>query len=196
MNKNIIILLCVMIVIVGIISGIYLYHRTNNDIDKNNHFNTQAKEVVTIENKTEISDALPTSVTEEKTTSNTLIIYKTYYAKCNHYINEYKDIDASYVNLTESEFAEKNKSWKLVSFSPSEITLEKQEDKYCNQHYILRLHNGFLTIYIIDENGNEKEYEITEITNEYLTTEDILKLEKGITIYGKENLISTLEDFE
>lgn len=196
MKKRIIILLCIIIIITGIISGIYIYNKSDNDIDRNNNFNIEAREVITIQNETEIAESLPISSTEEKTTSNTLIIYKTYYAKCNHYINEYNDIDASYINLTEEEFGEKNKGWKIIKFSPFEITLEKHEDKYCNQHYLLKINNGVLTIYLIDKNGSKTEYEITEITTEYLTNEDILKLEKGITIYGKENLISTLEDYE
>lgn len=197
MNRKIITLLvAIIIILLGIVSGIYLYNKSNSDIDRNNNFNSEAREVITIENETEIAQSMLVSSTEEKTTSNTLIIYKTYYAKCNHYINEYKDIDAAYINLTKEEFAEKNKAWKITNFSPSEIILEKQEDEYCNQHYLLKINNGVLTIYLIDEKEEKTEYEITDITTEYLTTEDILKLEKGIIIYGKENLISTIEDYE
>ena len=44
-------------------------------------------------------------------------------------------------------------------------------------------------------NTGEK-YEQTGITTEYLTNEDILKLTTGIEVYGKENLSSTMEDYE
>ena len=44
--------------------------------------------------------------------------------------------------------------------------------------------------------GNETEYLQTEITTEYLTNEDILKLTTGIEVYGKEKLTSTIEDYE
>ena len=196
MKKGIVFIACFIIVILGVITGIRLYNKTNKEVEKNNYFNGTSTEVVTIEDRTSIANTISTMSTTEKTTSKTLIIFKTYYAKCNHYINEYKDIDASCVNLTEEEFEEKYKTWKLTGFSPEEVILEKQEDKYCNQHYLLKLNGDTLTIYLIDEYGNEKEYEKTDITSKYLTTEDILNLQSGIKVYGKENLISTIEDFE
>lgn len=196
MKKGIVFIACFIIVILGVITGIRLYNKTNKEVEKNNYFNGTSTEVVTMEDRTSIANTISTMSTTEKTTSKTLIIFKTYYAKCNHYINEYKDIDASCVNLTEEEFEEKYKTWKLTGFSPEEVILEKQEDKYCNQHYLLKLNDDTLTIYLIDEYGNEKEYEKTDITSKYLTTEDILNLQSGIKVYGKENLISTIEDFE
>ncbi len=196
MKKGIVFIACFIIVILGVITGIRLYNKTNKEVEKNNYFNGTSTEVVTIEDRTSIANTISTMSTTEKTTSKTLIIFKTYYAKCNHYINEYKDIDASCVNLTEEEFEEKYKTWKLTGFSPEEVILEKQEDKYCNQHYLLKLNGDTLTIYLIDEYGNEKEYEKTDITSKYLTTEDILNLQSGIKVYGKESLISTIEDFE
>lgn len=53
-----------------------------------------------------------------------------------------------------------------------------------------------IIVFTIDENNYEKEYQKTEITSEYLTDEDIVKLKEGILVYGKENLSSVLEDYE
>lgn len=133
---------------------------------------------------------------EEKTTPNTLIIYKTYYTKCKHYIQEYSDIDASLVNLTENEFKEKCNGCNIERFSSDEIEVSKEKETFCGQHYKLKLENNNIIIYNIDENGIETEYECTGITSEYLTKEDILKLTSGIYVYGKENLTSTIEDYE
>ena len=144
----------------------------------------------------EISTHQVSSVEEEKTTPNTLIIYKTYYIKCKHYIQRYKDIDVSLVNLTEKEFKEKCKKWNIDKFSIEEIELSKEEESFCNEHYKLKLENDAIVIYIIEENGVETEYEHTGITTEYLTQQDILQLTTGIVIYGKENLTSTIEDYE
>lgn len=144
----------------------------------------------------EISTLQASSVEEEKTTPNTLIIYKTYYTKCKHYIQKYEDIDTSLVNLTEREFEEKCKDWNVDKFSIEEIELSKEEEAFCNEHYKLKLENHSIVIYCVDENGLEKEYEHTGITTEYLTQQDILQLTTGIIIYGKENLTSTIEDYE
>jgi len=149
-----------------------------------------------LEENVEISSLEISTVDEEKTTPNTLIIYKTYYTKCKHYIQRYEDIDASLVNLTEKEFKEKCRMWKIDKFSVEEIELSKEEESFCNEHYKLKLEKNAIVIYNVDENGIETEYEHTGITTEYLTEEDILKLNTGIIIYGKENLTSTIEDYE
>lgn len=147
------------------------------------------------EKNIEIS-SLEISAVEERTTPNTLIIYKTYYTKCKHYIQKYEDIDPSLVNLTEKEFKEKCREWKIDKFSIEEIELSKEEESFCNEHYKLKLENNAIVIYNVNENGIESEYEHTGITTEYLTQEDILKLSTGIIIFGKENLTSTIEDYE
>ena len=149
-----------------------------------------------IQENIEISSLEISAVEEEKTTPNTLIIYKTYYTKCKHYIKEYKDIDASLVNLTEKELKEKCREWKIDNFSIEEIELSKEEESFCNEHYKLKLENNAIVIYNVDENGIETEYEHTGITTEYLTEEDILKLTTGIIIFGKENLTYAIEDYE
>ena len=147
-----------------------------------------------IENEVEISETA--SVEEEKTTPNTLMIFKTYYTKCQHYINNYENIDASDVNLTEEDLQEKYREWNISSFQPEQVVLEKETGEFCNEHYRLKLVDGRIVIYQLDEKDNETEYEITEITDECLTGEDIFQLKEGITVYGEENLTAVLEDYE
>ena len=193
--KNTIIVVCIILIIV---LGIWLGYRIYNNSETNTGGENMLAENLNnyeIQENTEIS-SLETSVEEEKTTPNTLIIYKTYYTKCKHYIQEYKDIDASLVNCTESELKERCKDWKIEKFSPEEVEMSKEEEKFCNQHYKLKLENNVIVIYTIDEEGRETEYEQTGITTEYLTQEDILRLTTGIIVYGKENLTSTIEDYE
>lgn len=132
----------------------------------------------------------------EKTTPNTLMIYRTYYTRCRHYVQEYKNIDILFVNLTEEELSEKCKKWDIDKFSVEEIEMSREEEGFCGEHYKIKLKDNIIVIYNIDENGVETEYEHTGITNEYLTQEDILKLTSGIYIYGRENLTNILEDYE
>ena len=193
--KNIVIIICVIFIIaLGILLGFKIY---NNAILDNGSGNALANVLDSniIQENTEIS-TLETLVEEEKTTPNTLMIYKIYYTKCKHYIQEYEDIDASLVNCTESELQERCRDWKIDKFSKEEVELSKEEEKFCNQHYKLKLENNVIVVYSVDEEGRETEYEQTGITTEYLTQEDILKLTTGIYIYGKENLTSTIEDYE
>lgn len=189
LRKIIIVLSIILIILSGIFLGILIY---NNDIqieEENNVGNIQVEENKTI-------SSIETSVEEEKTIPSTLVIYKTYYTQCKHYIQRYEDIDASLVNLNEKEFKEKTRGWNMEKFSVEEIELSKEEETFCGEHYKLKLENKVIVIYQIDEAGNETEYEQTGITTEYLTNEDILKLTAGIEVYGKENLTNTIEDYE
>ncbi len=192
MKKTIIILISIFfIVMIGTFIGVRIYNSNiennyNMAFDNNMNISEQNIEILSLE----------TSNKEEKTTPNTLITYKTYYTKCKHYIQEYEDIDISLVNFTEKEFKEKFREWDVDKFSSEEIEMSKEKESFCGEHYKLKLENSSIVIYSVDEDGNEIEYEHTGITTEYLTDEDILKLTTGIYVYGKENLTSTIEDFE
>lgn len=191
MKKTVWIIIIILIIIFGIFVGVRIFNNkndVNNAIINNN--------IIKQEENIEILSVETSSDEKERTTPNTLIIYKTYYTKCKHYIQKYEDIDASLVNCTEDELKEKCRSWNIDKFSSKEVEMSKEEEKFCNEHYKLKLENNVIVIYNVDEKGVETEYEQTGITTEYLTEEDILKLTTGIYVYGKENLTSTIEDYE
>ena len=191
MKKTMWIMIIILIIIFGIFLGVRIY---NNKKDLNNAiFNNN---IIKQDENVKISSVETSANEKERTTPNTLMIYKTYYTKCKHYIQEYKDIDASLVNCTEDELKEKCRGWNIEKFSSEEVEMSKEEELFCNQHYKLKLENNVIVIYNVDENGTETEYEQTGITSEYLTEEDVLKLKTGIYIYGKENLTSAIEDYE
>ena len=193
MKKSIIIIVCItIIVLVGIFIGIKLTDKSQ--VNKNNE--TEDLYLPDVYENNIIVQTIEIASEEEKTTPNTLIIYKTYYTKCKHYIKKYEMIDVSKVNLTEEEFKEKYKNWKLDKFSSEEIELSKEEEKFCGQHYKIKLEDDIIVIYRVDEDEKEIEYQRTDITTKYLTNEDILKLSTGIIVYGKENLTATIEDYE
>lgn len=187
------IIFILLIVTLGVAVGIYM-HNINNTV--NEGFESNVTEIDVGGNDIEEQNIIEISNKEEKTTPNTLLIYKTYYTKCNHYINEYKSIEINEVNLNKEELQELNKAWKIEEFSDEQIVLLKETEEFCGEHYKLKLEDGIVNIYKMDEEGNEIEYESTDITEEYLTDEDILKLKNGIIVYGKENLSSTIEDYE
>lgn len=193
MRKVIPKLIVILIILIGLLIGLFVYDNTK--ISKGNVVEDDIESDISIE-KIEKVVAVETSAKEEKTTPSTLVIYKTYYTKCEHYIQRYEDIDTSLINLPEKEFKEKMREWSIEKFSEREIELSRQEETFCNEHYKLKLDNNVIVIYKIDENGNESEYEETGITSDYLTNEDILKLSAGIVVYGKENLSNTIEDYE
>lgn len=66
----------------------------------------------------------------------------------------------------------------------------------CDEHYIVKENNGFISIYTVDKEGIHKLKENTEISTMYLPEQDLENLKVGINIVGKMNLYGFLEDYE
>lgn len=135
---------------------------------------------------------------EEKISSNSQLILKKYYKECGHTINEYAEMLPELVNMTEEEVGDKFQDWELIGFSTREVTLKKEFEGTCGEHFTLKEENGNVVIYKILADGTKQLYEKTEISTEFLPETDLLQMqsEDGIQLYGKEELNKVLEDFE
>lgn len=138
------------------------------------------------------------SSSDEKISSNSALILKKYYKQCGHTINEYVEMLPELVNLTEEEISDKFQDWDLIGFTTREVTLLKEFDGTCGEHFSLREENGVVVIYNILADGTKEIYEKTEISTEFLPETDLVQMqsEDGIQVYGKEELNKVLEDFE
>ena len=180
------------ILILITILGLSLNNKNNQD-----NFIKQVEEL-SIENnkKTMEKEILQVTSSEEKTTPNTIFVIKKYYEKCGHTTTDYIDIPEDFINMTSKEIEKVCKDWQIKVFSSSEVVLFKYENGFCNEHYVLREEDGFIVVYIIDENGKETIKERTEISTQYLPQTDLISIKNGIYIYGNEELYSALEDYE
>ena len=71
------------------------------------------------------------------------------------------------------------------------------EDGLCSEHYIITVdENNMIIIYNLKSNYDKEVYETTEISAEYLSSEDQKELEDGIYVYGLTELNSILESYE
>lgn len=138
------------------------------------------------------------SSTNEKVSSNSVLILKKYYKECGHTINEYVEMLPELVNLTEEEVSNKFEGWDLIGFNSKEVVLIKEFEGTCGEHFSLKEENNLVIIYKILANGNKELYEKTEISTEFLPETDLLQMqsEDGIQVFGKEELNKVLEDFE
>ena len=66
----------------------------------------------------------------------------------------------------------------------------------CGEHFKLRVEEGKVVVYIVNNDGSENLYEKTNISSEYLTETDLINMQDGLEIYGKEELNQIIEDFE
>lgn len=141
-------------------------------------------------------DDIVASSTELKLSPNAELIIQKQYNKCNHIINEYAEILPEMVNRNQEEIEDMYSNFTVETFNNNKLVVMKQENGVCGEHYILREENGNVIVNEINENDEEKLYERTSISTEYLTQTDLINLKNGIKIYGRENLNSFLEDYE
>lgn len=135
---------------------------------------------------------------DEKISSNSQLILKKYYKECGHTINEYVEMLPELVNLTEGEVIDKFQDWNLVKFTTKEVTLRKEFEGSCGEHFSLKEEEGRIVIYKVLPDGTKQMYEETEISTEFLPEPDLIQMqsEDGIQLYGIEELNKVLEDFE
>lgn len=197
-KKWIIIAVIILGIILGIIFGIYAYNR--GEISDTNMIDTQKladeKNEETKSNETILNESIETSSANMKVSPNAIIIQKRYYKSCDHLIREVIDIPEDLINKTQDDVMNKYSDWKLEGYSPKEIVIYKEFQGICNEHYVIKEHNGVIGIYT--ENGEDIQewQEDTEISTQYLPEEDLEQLKVGIKIVGKNNLYSFLEDYE
>lgn len=103
----------------------------NNSISINNRVE---ENIVNDVNET----ALETSSEEKKISHSATIILNKYYKKCKHTITSSVDVPYDMINLTKEELEKQYAGWRIVEFSENKISLFKEFDGICNEHYLVR----------------------------------------------------------
>lgn len=189
-------MVCIIAIVLGFFVGKHLYKKkeNNNNVNSQNTVtNTQINNTVDKVTNTEI----PTSISEEKVSINTEIIEKVYYKECDHIIETpVKNIE-KYINMDEEDIRKSFQGWEIEEFTPEKLVLYKQEEDFCNEHFLIKDVDGYVTIYTLNSLDNVLEIlETTEIETKYLTDTDKKNLIDGIKVYTKKNLNKVIEDFE
>lgn len=193
-----------MMIIVAIllsISSIYIIYDIfrDEDVYENDEKNTKISEVIEdecTEEYVEQEEIENVSSVEEKVSANAILVLKKYYTKCEHTLNEYVELPQELVNMTEEEVKEQYPDWEVIGFTPEQIILYKEFEDVCGEHFKLKVEDGKVSVYIVNSDGTESLYEKTDISSEYLTETDLINMENGLEIYGKEELNKIIEDFE
>ena len=141
-------------------------------------------------------DIVTTNVEQEKISPNCKIILIKHYKGCNHEINEYIKVPERLVNLTKEDLQKEYKDWEIKEFTNDKVTLYKEFQGICGEHYILKDEDGKIVIFKILENGKEEVYEKTDISIDYLPVKDKENIQKGLEVNGKEKLNQLIESFE
>ena len=168
MKKYTILAIVTIGIILGFITGIYLYKI--NLIDNNREIIAETIEddctAIAELNDEEFEKFIKTNSEERKTSPNCVITLKVYHESCEHLIETRQSIEETEVNMTEEELKERFNDWEVQKFTPTEIVLYKEVPEFCNEHYLLKEENGYITIYRLDENGKAEFFNTTEIPTE------------------------------
>lgn len=188
-------ILVAILLLIGIIAGIWVYQKDNAQ-DSNIISNTQLAKEEEQKNREVKENSLSTSATQEKVSPNCMLLEKQYFKGCDHIIKTAKDIPEKCINYSKEQFEKAYQDWKIEEFSSNHITVYQEKNGFCNEHYVIRENDGVLSIYNKNENGEESLVENTQIQTMYLPEEDLKRLEQGIEAVGNTQLHSILEDFE
>ena len=193
----------IVLMTIGIVSavvlGIYAYNKGKVSDNTNIVDIKQLAENTVIENSTNmqtLNEVVTTSSNNLKISPNASVIEKRYYKSCDHLIREVKDIPKDLVNGSEKDVENYYAGWKIEKCSEKEIVIYKEFKNMCEEHYIIKEHNGVLGIYTKNEEGIQEWQEDTEIEVQYLPEKDIEEFKIGIEVVGKAELYNFLEDYE
>lgn len=196
MRKWLIISLSSAIILAVIISIVFIIANNNKTSDMDT---TSQRELANkIQENIEQSNIqlVSTASIEDKTSPNITISFKTYYKKCEHTTIKNIQIPNELVNKTKTEIEDAYTGWNIEEFTSNNVVLKTEKEGICDEHYILKENNGYISIYRIDENERETLIETTSVVTAYLPEADLLELRQGIRIIGKDKLNARLEDYE
>ena len=200
MNKHkFAILIIISTVIIASLTTVVIYNLTR--IKETPLLESETKMINKVEtyataNIIENKETIETNVSEEKISPNASIIFEKYYKGCSHTIRVRENVTEKMVNMNEDEFKKLYSDWKIIKFDSNEIELYKEFAGECNEHYLVKENNGFVSIYKINGNGDIKLLKNTEISTSYLSEADVKNLQEGVKLVGKEELNAYLENFE
>ena len=139
---------------------------------------------------------MQTASLDEKILPTTKLCLEKKYEDCKHTINSEVELPTEMINLTQEELAKNYPDWTIKNFSEDEVVLYKLADGLCDEHFLIEDEDGVVMVYRLDEDYNKNLYEKTDIYTEYLPSQDIERLKKGIYVYTVKDLNSELENLE
>lgn len=196
-NKTKIIAICLVIITIILIDyNLFGKENLESGVKKDNNYISKTIEDECTEEYEQMQNITTVFSKEEKLSANAILILKKYYEHCDHTINEFVELPQELINMTEKEVESEYPDWEVIGFETGKLTLYKEFKDVCGEHFKLRIEEGKVVVYIVNNDGSENVYEKTNISSEYLTETDLINMQDGLEIYGKEELNQIIEDFE
>lgn len=146
----------------------------------------------------EINNTLPV-VESDIVTNNTKLIFKTYYERTRDTIKQEKNVPTVMVGLSLDELEGYLKNnyhgWTVRELNKDYVELYQVSSQISPNHYVIKNYNGYISVFQVNEDGNLKLLNQTEIPVSALSHVDQQKMQEGIVVKGKEGINQILEDY-
>lgn len=195
-KRNIVLFLLVSVIFIIIIISLLLFNLNKNSGGSLSSQNVYNYDVVRTSINDINLDTIKANSSEIKISPNCIITFFKTYKGCGHTIKEKTFTDSDMVNLTLDDFKNLYSDWQINKFTSSDIELAKDFNGSCNEHFLVRSNDGYVCIYTIKDDNSIELKEKTDIAVKYLSLVDMNELENGVTLFGKDNLNSYIENFE
>lgn len=140
-------------------------------------------------------DIVETTIEETKLSPYAKMIIEKKFNRCGHTTVDVQNIPLELVNMTEADIINKYPEWEIRSFKTNEISLYREIEANCNDHFVLKEKDGFLAVYNNVSENIINLKEVTDVDVSNLPSGDFQTLKEGIYVYGKDALASLIEDF-
>lgn len=189
-KKYIIIILAIILLIVSVVCGFLIRSFTNFSKEQ------EGNQAILAEEQNE--KIVGTSYSDIKISPNAQVQTTQTFNKCGHTTTNNNIVPRDIVNLSKEEVEEyyTNQGYNIEELTSEKICLSRKTQGICEQHYILRESDGYISISCKNDIGEYIFKGLTDISVQYLAEEDLMELQKGIEVIGKDNLNKFLEDFE
>lgn len=186
------VLFFIMIIFVAIISASIGYNMYDKESNKNQI--VESKNEANMDFLKEQEKPVD-NITVAKITPSTKMTYE-YFYKDDSITETVEDTPPYFlIDLTRNDLETNFSDWKIKSFSPKEVVLQKVIEGESTQHYIIGEYDGYIAIYYEKEINGTNLKEITDISLEGLPKEEQEKIKNGIKITGKDELMKFMESY-
>lgn len=135
---------------------------------------------------------------QEKINKDTIIEYENYYTEREHVLREFELDKKKYINMDEDEFKDNFKikyPTKILRFDSDRVIVRITRDYLCPNHYIVGEHEGFVSIYKIDDEGEKVLFKKLDQSIEFFSDYDKKKLKEGIIVDSIDDIGEIIENF-
>ncbi len=187
----VIVFVCVAVCLVGAIIGYSIITSDKNEslakVEEESNVLVSAVNPLTITQKDDshVKTILP----------HTLMVYE--YVYKDDGAMEVAEETAPYfmLNMNEEKLKERFEDWEVITFSPEKVVMRKTIDGISDQHYVVSVQDGYITVFYQNPVNGTTLKEVTETPISSLSEDDRYMLEQGVLVSGEEELIRILEDY-